>query len=133
MYTTCLWRHLVEGLKRTDLLKGIISERDTAHSIIFTTPEGEKIEIPEGSKLEIKIGLLDDMYAIGIQVEPGSYGMTHGPCPELGDMLSVPPSDSRQVIFCFGKDGSEKKTHKVAPCGTEWEAIEFDPDDFIED
>ncbi len=131
MYTNCSWKQLVEGLRRTDLLKGIITERDTAHSILFHTPEGEKIEIPEGSHLEIRIGLVSDMYAIGIEHEPGSYGMTHGPHPELGEMLAVPPSDSRCVIFCFRKDGTETKTHKVDASGTEWEAIEFDPDDLI--
>ena len=130
---TCLWRHLIEGLKETDLLKGVISERDTIESIVFTTPSGEKIEVPENSMLELVVRLKADMYAIGIEHAPGSFGMTNGPCPELGDMLIVPPPDSRAVIFCFGKDGSERKTHKVAPCGTEWEAIKFDVDDMLID
>jgi hypothetical protein len=46
-------------------------------------------------------------------------------------MLEVPPPDSRAVILCFSKDGSERKTHKVDASGTEWEAIAFDPDDLI--
>ena len=130
--TTCLWKHLVEGLKKTSLLKGVISERDTIESIVFTTPSGEKIEVPEGSILELCVELKADMYAVGIEHEPGSYGMTNGPVPELGDMLMVPPPDSRAVIFCFGKDGSERKTHKVDASGTKWEAIEmFRPDDML--
>jgi hypothetical protein len=131
--TTCLWGHLIEGLKKTSLLRGVISERDTIESIVFTTPDGETIEVPEGSKLELCVGLKADMYAIGIEHEPGSFGMTHGPHFDMGLMLEVTPEDSRAVIFCFGKDGSERKTHKVAPCGTEWEAIAYDPDDMMID
>ncbi len=131
--TTCLWRHLIECLKKTKLLRGVISERDTIESIVFTTPDGETIVVPEGSKLELCVELKADMYAIGIEHEPGSFGMTNGPVPELADMLVVPPPDSRAVIFCFGRDGGEKKTHKVAPCGTEWRAIEFDADDMLVD
>jgi len=114
-------------------LSGILSERDTVEKIVFTTPEGNKIHVPEGSSLEIHIGQIADMYAIGIEHKPGSFGMTNGPHFDMGLMLAVPPPDGRAVIICFGKDGSEKKTHKVDVSGTEWEAIEYDPDDLIEE
>ena len=71
--------------------------------------------------LEICVGLKADMYAIGIEHEPGSYGMTNGPVIKLGEMLAVPPPDSRALIFRFGKDGREKKLYKVDPSGTRWE------------
>jgi hypothetical protein len=73
------------------------------------------------------------MYAIGIEHSPNEFGMTNGPHFDVGLMLEIPPPDSRAVILCFSKDGSERKTHKVDASGTEWEAIAFDADDFIEE
>lgn len=131
--TGCRWEHFVEGVKKIDVLKNVIGDQDTIKEAIFTTPEGETIEVPEGSTLGILIRPKFDTYAIGIEHEPGSYGMTHGPTRYLGEMLSVPPSDSCAFIFLFGKDGSERKTHKVDASGTEWEALENDPDDMLVD
>ena len=131
--TGCRWEHFVEGLKKIDIMQGIISERDTVKEVIFTTPDGEAIEVPEGSTLGLVIGPKFDTYAIGIEHEPGSFGMTHGPTRYLGEMLSVSPPDSRAFIFFFGKDGSERKTHKVDASGTYWESIEYNLDDMIID
>jgi hypothetical protein len=129
----CTWSHLVAGFRRAPCLKGAISERDTVTEITFSTPDGETIVIPEGSKVELTVEQIADMYAIGIEHSPNEFGMTNGPHFDVGLMLEVPPPDSRAVILCFSKDGSERKTHKVDASGTEWEAIAFDADDFIEE
>ena len=130
--TDCTWGHFVSGLRRAPCLRGVLSDRDTVTEINFTTSEGEVIVVPEGSKVELTIGQISDMYAIGVEHKPGEFGMTHGPHFDLGTMLVVSPESLNAVIFCFGKDGSERKTHKVDTFG-QWEAIEYDPDDFIED
>lgn len=129
MFTHAHWKHLEEGLRRTDLLSGIIHPRDGVMKITFTTPSGETIEVPADSKLEIEFGQKEDLYAIGIEHRPGEFGMTHGPVPKIEDMLAISPPDPKAKIICFLKHNiGEKKTHFVNREG-EWEEILYDPDE----
>ena len=136
-FTTAYWEHLVEGLRKTGLLSGIISQREAVRKIIFTLPSGEKIEIPENSRLEIYFEQSSDLYAVGIEHTPGSFGMTHGPVPNLGAMLEVTPSDLQAKILCFPQDGGEERiTHRASlPAGIntilEWEAVVIDTDELL--
>lgn len=133
MRITCTWDQMVYGFKQLEMLKGVITDINTIRQITFETPDGQTIHIPQDSILELEIGQFADLFAVGIEHAPGSFGMTNGPCLELGEMLQVPPPDSRAVIICFDPDGKETITHRVDASGTEWEAIEFDVDDMIID
>ncbi len=123
------WGHLATALQGMDELQGTISTTRALLGIQFTTPEGKSIDVPEGSSLRLHTGQNRDFYAIGLLHGSEKYGMTHGPTPELGDMLAVEPFDSRAKIICFGKDGVQRVTHEVDPSGTEWDAVAYDDTD----
>ena len=122
MHINCLWGHLVHGLSRTGLAKGIISQRETIQKIVFTTPEGVVIEVPENSRLEIHVGPAADVYAVAVEYSPTEFGMTHGPYLDVEMALKVVPHDQQAVILRFPREGNESILYRANEFGDGWNA-----------
>ena len=43
------------------------------------------------------------MYAIGTETSPGDFGMHHGPCPDVNDMLEVTGHDNDVILELTGE------------------------------
>lgn len=95
----------------------------TAHELELQIIEMEQ-GLAEARRL-IHIGGFTPVYAVGIEHEPGSYGMTHGPTPDLKEMLSVIPFGEDTEKYCLFRFEGEKQilTHRWATELKRW-AIE---------
>lgn len=74
-----------------DRLKKLGTTIDTLshHELNLELVEIEQ-HLAEARRL-IQVGGHKPVYAIGIEHEPGEFGMTHGPTPDLKEMLAVVP------------------------------------------
>jgi hypothetical protein len=60
------------------------------------------------------------VYAIGIEHEPNSFGMTHGPHTDIKEMLEVCPTDRKSVIIRFNLDGTDDLLYRWNETNETW-------------
>ena len=54
-FTFCGWDVLVDVLRKSHFFKGVITDQDTVVGLTFTTPDGQKIEVPKDSRVDLYI------------------------------------------------------------------------------
>jgi hypothetical protein len=94
----------------------------TADSLTLELVEIEQM-VAEARRL-VQTGGFGPVYAVGIEVTPGEYGMMHGPTPNLQEMLSVIPVGPHNEKFCLFRFENHEPvlTHRWSIQKDGWEA-----------
>lgn len=101
----------------------------THHELNLAIVEIEQ-DLAEGRRL-IVIGGHRPVYAIGIEIEPGEFGMMHGPTPDLKEMLSVVPfgdDAGKYVILRYEEGQGDLKSYVSYHWSLDQKAWEHDSD-----